>query len=141
MKPTVSSLNSLAVEGTRECNAAGRSAFAAVTTAMALCAASTAYAGFGAIAFSSSDGGIGYSDNYPSKQSAEARALIECRQRGGNDCQIAIWERNACAVLAVGKDNGWGTAWHQNAVMAERRAIANCLSFSSECAAKAWIFN
>jgi hypothetical protein len=115
--------------------------FPAVIVALLAVSVRSSHAGFGAIAFSSSDGALGYSERYPSQQSAEIQAVIECHQRGGSDCRIATWERNACAVLAVGKGNGWGATWHPNAYVAERRAIAKCGDSAPECEAKAWICN
>ncbi len=99
------------------------------------------YGSYGAIAFSSSDGVRGSSENNSSRESAESNALGECYQRGGQDCRIATWERNACAVLAIGNDNVWGADWHSNAYVAERRAIEQCSNVTSGCEAKVWICN
>ena len=61
-------------------------------------------AGFGAIAFSSSNGSLGFSYGHASRLNAELRALGECRNRGGIDCRIVVWESIACAALATGAE-------------------------------------
>jgi hypothetical protein len=99
------------------------------------------YAGFGAIAFSPSDGAIGYSYGYPPREAAEGRAFDECLKNSSGDCRIVIWERNACAALAAGENNGWGVAWHPNRSAAELRALALCSENTSKCEGRRWVCN
>jgi len=115
--------------------------FANVIVGLMMCAASSSSAGFGANAFSPSDGTIGYSTGFPSQRNAEIRALNECRKNGSSGCRIVPWERNACAAFAVGNNNGWGAAWHSSRVSEEWRAIALCSDKISACEAKRWVCN
>jgi hypothetical protein len=59
-----------------------------IAIGLVMSAVAPSYAGFGAIAFSPSDGIFGYAERYSTLQIAQARALDECRQHEGNDCRI-----------------------------------------------------
>jgi hypothetical protein len=119
-------------------------------------AGSTCYAGYGAIAFSSSDGVVGFSYGSGSKMDAERWAIQDCREKGGKDCAAVGWEQNCCAALAAGKNNGYAfdlSEWRYNEFYddmyekfrahiqqdAKDKAIAACEKFTSECVTRAWI--
>ena len=92
---------------------------------------------FGAIAFSTGTGAIGWSFDYGSKSSAESAALANCRQHGA-DCIIATWFRNACGAIAVGDGNGWGAAWSNYRNGAESEALQICRRNTSNCTVRRW---
>jgi hypothetical protein len=45
---------------------------------------------------------IGAATNQPTKQMAEEAALQDCRAKGGMDCKIESWYRNACEAFVAG---------------------------------------
>ena len=90
---------------------------------------------FGAIAFSQGSGRYGYASDYGSRESAEGEALKEC---GDSDCTIVLWFKNACAALAKGNDNGYGTGWASTRGEAESIAMSNCNKNSSACSVVRW---
>lgn len=92
----------------------------------------TAYADFGAIAFSQQTGAHGYSYGAESRGQAENIALKNCRAYGGG-CFIAIWFRNSCGALAVGSEWGWGSSHAGDRGQAGRRALANCRQNDDGC--------
>ena len=89
---------------------------------------------YGAIAYSTGSGAVGYSYDYGSRYAAEARALNEC----GGGCFIATWFRNACGALAVGP-RGWGAAWANSRSGAERAALGYCAQNTAGCYVKRWV--
>ena len=89
---------------------------------------------YGAIAYSTGNGAVGYSYDYGSRYAAEARALNEC----GGGCFIATWFRNACGAVAYGP-NGWGADWGNDRWQAERKATRRCSRHSHSCAPKRWV--
>jgi hypothetical protein len=50
-----------------------------------------------------------------------------------NSCQYIFWTQNACAVLAVGSDRGYGWAWNTDRLAAVQNALQNCSNFASSC--------
>jgi len=92
----------------------------------------TASAGYGSIAFSQDSGAYGYSWNYSTRNTAERRALRECRSQG-RGCQVIMWFRNACAALAVGYGNAYGWAWNTSRRQARIRALDECSSRADRC--------
>lgn len=105
--------------------------------ALAVAAGSTHAAAdnFGAIAFSKDDGAHGYSYDYPSRAAAENSALQRC---SGSNCNVVIWFRNACAALAVGTGNGYGSGWAGSRAEAENIALDVCANNTSSCGIRAW---
>jgi len=93
---------------------------------------------YGAIAYSQSTRSHGYSYDYRSRAAAEQRAYNECAQYGAG-CRIAVWFRNACGALAVGRDGGWGTGWHRTRSGAQANAIRKCSSVSHGCRVIRWV--
>ena len=89
---------------------------------------------YGAIAYSTGNGAVGYSYDYGSRYAAEARALNEC----GGGCFIATWFRNACGALAVGQ-NGWGADWGNSRAEAESKALNACYRYTGGCYVKRWV--
>ena len=97
--------------------------------ALALPSVAVADDSYGAIAFSSESGATGYSYNFGSREEAEERALQEC----GAGCEVVQWFKNACAALAVGDNNGWGTGWSGNREEAENIALNKCGEQTRNC--------
>ncbi len=50
-----------------------------------------------------------------------------------NSCQYIFWTQNACAVLAVGTDRGYGWAWNTDRLSAVQNALQNCSNFAVSC--------
>jgi hypothetical protein len=90
---------------------------------------------YGAIAFSQDSGNVGYSNDYRSREEAEERARAEC----GRECEVVLWFVNACGVLAVGDDNGYGTAWAASRREAEEIALSNCTDNATNCSVNRWV--
>jgi serine/threonine-protein kinase len=90
---------------------------------------------YAAIAYSQDSGAYGYSNNYDSRDGAEASAMREC----GRDCSVVLWFRNACGALATGEDNGYGTGWAMSRGEAEDVAMSNCNDVASECSVVRWV--
>lgn len=104
-------------------------------TALAVSATQAAADNYGAIAYSTDSGAYGYSYDFSSRGEAEARALQECN---GN-CKIVLWFKNACGALAVGNDNGYGTAWATDRGGAEATAMSYCRQYSQGCQVVRWV--
>jgi serine/threonine-protein kinase len=80
---------------------------------------------YGAIAYSWRTGAYGYGYNYPTRSSAERRALNEC---GSLDCRVVVWVRNACAALAENRTGEVAWAWDPSKDRAAEAALARCRS-------------
>lgn len=89
---------------------------------------------FGAIAFSTKSGAVGYSYDYSSGLDAQNNALGQC----GADCTVVLAFTNACGALAVGAGRGWGTGWAANRDQAETIAMNYCNARASDCGIAAW---
>jgi len=90
---------------------------------------------FGAIAYSQTDGASGYSNQYPTREGAEERALEEC----GEGCQVVLWFENACGALAAGEGYGYGVGWTTSRSGAEELAMDNCRERTSDCKVVRWV--
>lgn len=88
---------------------------------------------FGAIAYSNTSGGYGYSYGYSSRGAAEQRALGECRSRGGRNCQVVMWFANQCAALATGNSYGWGVGMATTRQQASNIAMRYCRQNDRGC--------
>jgi serine/threonine-protein kinase len=93
---------------------------------------------YGAIAFSESIGAHGWSAGYPSRQSAEQRALNECAFYAQN-CRIVISFRNACGVLVAGDGNAWAANWSVAPEAAKHSAMLTCSQRAESCQLKRWV--
>jgi Domain of unknown function (DUF4189)/KTSC domain len=90
---------------------------------------------FGAIAFSTRSGAIGYSYDFGSGQEAQMRALQKC----GYDCKVLIGFSNACGALAVGDGRGYGANWAENEQAAKDAAMKICSSTTNDCSVVQWV--
>jgi hypothetical protein len=97
-------------------------------------ASGAAEAAYAAIAFSKASGASGYSYSEPSRAAAEERALQEC----GPGCGVVIWTHDACAALAVGQGNGYGTYWSTSKTLAGNGALSQCAARTSGCRVTAY---
>ncbi|NPU15646.1 DUF4189 domain-containing protein [Bradyrhizobium sp. 83002] len=93
----------------------------------------SAYAGWGAIAYSFPEGVGGTSSGLPSLAAAQLHALLKCYMNGGTRCHVKTWERNQCAILARGRHGGvaWSTDNDWYAALGE--GIERCYRFDSQC--------
>lgn len=78
---------------------------------------------FGAIAYSPSTGGYGYSFKYANRTEAEKRAVKEC---GKSDCEVATWFFNNCGALATDSKGAWGGGHGDNERGAQVAAQTRC---------------
>lgn len=92
---------------------------------------------YGAIAYSPTNGSIGWGYDYPSKEEAERIALTNCRKYA-TDCVIPVWFRNACGALATGP-SGYGSGWGVTRDLAETYALESCRKHSQGCAVQRWV--
>jgi hypothetical protein len=85
---------------------------------------------WGAIAYSSTTGAIGYAVDQVSKRSAETEAFRQC----GGDCDVIKTFRNACGAIA---DSGRRFAWDTGASreIAEMKARTKC---GASCKTAVW---
>ena len=94
---------------------------------------------YGAIAYSRSTGGHGYSYDYSTRAAAEARAIRECRrQTKAGDCYVLVWFRNGCGALAKGS-NGYGSGWGTYKSLAKQNAIKSCSRNTYNCRVVRWV--
>ena len=84
---------------------------------------------YGAIAYGTESGAIGYSQTYGNQKQAEARAMKEC---GKSDCKTAVWYYNSCGALAADDDGDWGADHGDDEQRAGKAAIAQCASVNGK---------
>jgi hypothetical protein len=101
---------------------------------------STAHVGhFGAIAYSPSDGALGWSNDTANMSAADASALQGCRQHSYG-CSIVVRFNAACGAVAVGENGGWGADTGQDTEAAQHNAIVACNNHgNSNCQAIRWV--
>lgn len=98
--------------------------------------ASSAFAGWGAIAYSPSTSTSAESHGYDCYVNAVNAALAAC---GYSDCYIINWEENACNAFATGPNGAWGEAHgFADASSAINAALAYCGPW---CGWRAWMCN
>jgi hypothetical protein len=90
---------------------------------------------YGAIAYSNSNGAMGWAYDHRSRAAAENDALARC----SGSCRIAIWFRNACAAIATSPDHAYGTGWSTSRREAEGIAMNVCRQHSGNCSVERWI--
>jgi hypothetical protein len=90
---------------------------------------------FGAIAFSTNSGLIGYSYNYGSGINAQNSAIHSC---GYGDCTVVAVFTNTCGALAVGAGRRFGTGWAGTSEKAENIAMSDCSSRTTGCGVAQW---
>ena len=113
---------------------------AALAVGLLLCATSSLWADYAAIAYSSSTGKYGYSYGYSSRARAENAALNNC---SGDDAVIVVWVENGYAALALGDERGaYGTGWStRSRADAEATALANARERTSGAYIARWVFS
>jgi hypothetical protein len=93
-----------------------------LTMAAFLVVAGSAFADFGAIAYSPETGSWAYSYGFCNQRTAEDDALHRC---DGTDAEIVVWVENGWAALAVGDDGAYGWGWSGSSrADAESRALS-----------------
>ena len=92
---------------------------------------------YGAIAYSPSNGALGWGYDYPSREDAEKIALTNCRKYAA-DCVVPVWFRNACGAVATGP-SGYGSGWGVSRELAEQYALESCRKHSQGCAVQRWV--
>ncbi|MET4031116.1 MULTISPECIES: DUF4189 domain-containing protein [unclassified Bradyrhizobium] len=106
----------------------------------------TAFAGSGAIAYSKPDDVVGVSHGRRSQRCAKRSALLDCRRKGGSDCQIEASENNACAAIAIGNGRGLGRGWWSHPLaefeeeLSQQGAVVECNETGDgDCKVRAWV--
>lgn len=117
------------------CGAAVRGALCLILLSLAFAGSAQAQERFAAIAYSAKACAIGVASDNASQAEAESVALSNCRAEApsADDCRGVMWARNACAVIAIGEDGGWGTHWGADVTTAERNAMTTCAKYSKTC--------
>ena len=92
---------------------------------------------YGAIAYGTQSGAVGWSYDFTDAPSAEKEALKNCAAHG-DDCQVVVDFWNSCAAVAAdGKTVAYGLGDNQS--QAESVAIASCRDDGgSDCTVQAW---
>lgn len=109
----------------------------AITLAVLTCS-SPLFAGYGAIAYSSSTGRWGNAYGAYYLEDASYSAVQSC---GVADCAVVVWELNQCASLYVGYNGGFGWGLHTNFYTARSRAFNECAIRTAGCRQIAWVCN
>lgn len=95
---------------------------------------------YGAIAYSASTGGHGFSYDYANRAAAETKALRECENySGGGDCTVLIWFQNACGALATAPSGAYGSGWGYDRSTAEQYALDTCGQYGRNCRITRWV--
>jgi len=92
---------------------------------------------YGAIAYGSSSGAYGWSNDLADPQAAEQQALNNCKAHG-DDCQVVVDFWNTCAAVAADQGTvGYGLGDTED--QAEEEAVAACEEDGGDnCAIQAW---
>ncbi len=95
---------------------------------------------YGAIAYSRTTGAHGFSYNYTTRSVAQGQALRQCESRSGRgDCRVQIWFRNACGVVAVGRNGAFGSGWGSDVGRAQQYAAQTCQNYGgTQCRVVRW---
>ena len=84
---------------------------------------------FGAIAFSSATGKIGFGKNFAAKKEASTEAVSQC---GAGDCATVV-VFPACGAVAVGDGYGYGFSADKSIAKSEETALSNCNGYTANC--------
>jgi Domain of unknown function (DUF4189) len=100
----------------------------------------TAHVGyFGAIAFSPSDGAMGWSYDASTWAAADQRALQGCSNHSAA-CRVVVRLNAACGAVAVGGNGGWGADTGSDSATAQHNAVVACHNYgNSNCRAIRWV--
>lgn len=92
---------------------------------------------YGAIAYGTESGAVGWSYDFNDAPSAEKEALSNCGAHG-DDCQVVVDFWNSCAAVAAdGATVGYGLGDNQG--QAESGALTSCRKDGgSNCEVRAW---
>ena len=96
----------------------------------------SAFAGYGAIAYSPSTGANGGSWSYSCASEATSAAVAACGQA---DCTNEVWVQNGCAAFAVATNGASGWAWNAHLGMAEANALMQCSTNGQGCYVVRWV--
>jgi hypothetical protein len=75
-------------------------------------------------------GALGTSTGQVTAEDAQHGALLDCRSKGGSNCEIQITYVNGCVAMAVGKKNRSGAPTKDEAI---KKAISVCGKGDSTC--------
>jgi serine/threonine-protein kinase len=90
---------------------------------------------YGAIAYSSDSGALGWGNDHRSRRGAENGALSQC----GAGCSVVLWFKNACGAIATASDGSYGTGWSGSRREAEAIAMNNCRARAGGCTLQRWV--
>jgi serine/threonine-protein kinase len=90
---------------------------------------------YGAIAFSTGSGALGWAYDYGSRGEAEDEAVSQC----GGGCSAVLWFRNACGAIATSSDHSYGTGWASSRGEAESIALNGCRKHADDCGVQRWV--
>jgi hypothetical protein len=92
---------------------------------------------YGALAYDSEGGAVGWSYDFPDAPGAEQKALSSCREHG-TACKIVYDFWNSCAALAVADDGSYAVGRGETEDEADNEAIIACGQDGLNCAIEAW---
>lgn len=87
---------------------------------------------WGAIVADGKKGSLGTASGVKSKREAESIATVDCRAKGGDDCQVELVYYNQCGVMIVG-DRGYNTASAATADEATQTGMKTCSASDINC--------
>jgi TPR repeat protein len=101
---------------------------------------------FAALVVSTSDGGYGFSHDYPNQEEAQSRALNECKSRGGKDCDLKMvgYGKGCMAYYFAGGNataHGWSMGRTQGAVQDKASSECRKRNNNQACTGHAWVCN
>ena len=87
---------------------------------------------WGSIATDASSGSLGAAIGMNSKRSAEKEAMSNCRENGGNFCEIDLSYRNQCAVMILGSTI-YNTQGAETVEIATKIGLEKCTVSDTNC--------
>jgi hypothetical protein len=87
---------------------------------------------WGAIVADGKKGSLGIASGMKSRHEAENVATVDCRAKGGDDCQVELVYNNQCGVMIVG-DRGYNTASAATAGEATQIGMKTCAASDTNC--------
>lgn len=80
----------------------------------------------GAIATDGDKGVLGVANDERTRAEAERAALLDCKAKGGTNCQVQTYYTNGCGVMTVGSKGGFYTSTAQMKNDATQRSLHTC---------------
>ena len=92
---------------------------------------------YGALAYDSETGAVGWSYDFPDAAGAEQKALSSCLEHG-RSCKVVYDFWNSCASLAVADDGSYAVGRGETEDAANDEAVIACAGNGQNCSIQAW---